>query len=292
MRSKEFLEKLWLVRFAFDRYLVKWLRNKDQSEHLRLRKLGKNGDSLIRETITNTLSNFEQLQAMLYHSQQLNTQYWLSPFLKYLVEARPNQDDALKKLEHIDNQINCVDKSDTNRQQRSRRLLENIESSKRVEFDESINYHSNDIRYWLYKIEYVLYKNRGQLEPLNDNYRNKLNTYRITSKSSIEHIQPQSGRENEDWIGYKIHGLGNLALVSGSENSALGDKGHGDKRAVFDRNEGLLSLKLALIYSYNNWNGQNAEKHKTFIVKQMEDYHGVTIPTKIKKETAESIHDQ
>lgn len=82
---KAFIRLLWNVRYQFDKHIVKWNfdeKSDSDEKHLVLRNLRNNSGYLQRDT-QGTREEFSNLQSMLYHSQELVTQYWLTPMLNY-----------------------------------------------------------------------------------------------------------------------------------------------------------------------------------------------------------------
>ena len=60
--------------------------------------------SLIRQKISANQGE-ALLQSMLYHSQQITTHYWLTPYLKYLIDRKGQ--DSFQYLKHLDNHLLC-----------------------------------------------------------------------------------------------------------------------------------------------------------------------------------------
>ncbi len=116
---KAFIKLLWDLRVRFDRYVIKWISengSKDEYhsiEYLQVSKSTiKNKNGSINENISaqrtkdanETVADLITLQGMLYHSQELTTQYWLTPFLFYLLEENVPE-HLLLKLEKLDNHL-------------------------------------------------------------------------------------------------------------------------------------------------------------------------------------------
>lgn len=96
--AKIFIELLWKTRVLFDKYVIKWIYDNDNKEEfhgiesIQLSKnVIKNKDESTYETISvqrietknEILKSLVKLQGMLYHSQEMTTQYWLTPFLYF-----------------------------------------------------------------------------------------------------------------------------------------------------------------------------------------------------------------
>ena len=106
--TKDFFNLLWRVRYLFDQYVVKWRYDNesdsyaDEDEKLRLTSLSppsqENESSWARQKMS-------ILQSVLYFTGGYNQQYWLTPFLYFLLEENDGLSDeiALTELEKIDN---------------------------------------------------------------------------------------------------------------------------------------------------------------------------------------------
>ena len=146
-------------------------------------------------------------------------------------------------------------------------------------FDESnfedkaqLNRGTATAHYWFYKLDYLLWKNDSIWKDLeykfteNDRFKYSLiNTkFRLSRLNSIEHIYPQS--KKEDWELGKIDNFGNLTLISNHMNSALIDKDNVNKKLKIQEqlNNGTIeSLKMILAYSkYKEWTSENCKKHQ------------------------------
>lgn len=154
-----------------------------------------------------------------------------------------------------------------------------INNNKDSNFDEA-NFENNaqlnkgtaTAHYWFYKLDYLLWKNNDLWKDLeykfteNDRFKYSLiNTkFRLSRLNSIEHIYPQS--KKEDWELGKIDNFGNLTLISNHMNSALIDKDNVNKKLKIQEqlNNGTIeSLKMVLIYSkYKEWTLKNCEEHQ------------------------------
>lgn len=90
----EFIETLFEVRYAFDRYVIKWVTVGDQKEEHILKDIYKQnqkrgGQTYLRRIKKEELHGIGLLQSILYHSQQNTTQYWLTPFLYWMIDETP-----------------------------------------------------------------------------------------------------------------------------------------------------------------------------------------------------------
>ncbi|KFF19188.1 DUF262 domain-containing protein [Chryseobacterium sp. JM1] len=159
----------------------------------------------------------EQLQRMLYHSNWDKKHFWLGLYIDFLLNNE-NEDDDLKRLEIIDNALSG---SVNAFKIYASYFNENVSlECGRKDFKKAEDFKFEKIqRYWFYKLEYLLWKNN----------RVKYPNYKITSRSSVEHVLPQSKHDDFDEKEIDIHTFGNLTLLSVSENSSFSDDHLNDK---------------------------------------------------------------
>jgi len=265
---KEFIELLFNVREVFDKYIIKWVELEQNNEELMIKKVRKQNQKkggwayYLRREITEQFNGLTHLQGILYHSQQNTTQYWLTPYLYWLLD-HPSFEDAYDWLKKLDNILFC-----TNRDEEllTDRTWECMEDCPNYPIDFSILHEELGTgfpHYWFYKIDFILWHEKDEL-------RNpQWNGYKVTAKNSIEHIGPQNPRDKRDKVcSNQLDKMGNLVLVTRSINSEYGDQPYKVKRARFidKKNKGSYdSLKSDLIYSNDGWNDDLAERHQNKI---------------------------
>ncbi|SFN04778.1 Protein of unknown function [Chryseobacterium oleae] len=153
----------------------------------------------------------EQLQRMLYHSNWDKKHFWLGLYIDFLLNNE-NEDDDLKHLEIIDNALS----GSVNAFKIYASYFNENASLEcgRKDFKKAEDFKFGEIqRYWFYKLEYLLWKNNQVKYP----------NYKITSRSSVEHVLPQSKHDDFRNKEIDIHTFGNLTLLSVSENSSFSD---------------------------------------------------------------------
>lgn len=272
-----FFKLLWKTRYQFDKHVVKWLKDEDESydddEKLLLSEINSNskdGRTYFHRT-EKALSNLQMLQSILYFNNIPN-QVWLTPYLDFLISNDIDSSDdiqILKELERIDNILIPGDKKQTTWE-----ILNNkatIPNKVEIQYLLEKQIGTTFNHYWFYKLEYLLWKNWDKNDP-------KINRYRITSKNSIEHVFPQNDEyksklqdieDNIDWL----NSFGNLALLSVGQNSEYSNQDVAKKRVDFERKSTYDSLKLAKIYSNENWDTyQIIEHQKDMIAEIIKDY--------------------
>lgn len=276
---KEFVELLFKIREVFDKYIIKWVELEQNNEELMIKKVRKQNQKkggwayYLRREITEQFNGLTHLQGLLYHSQQNTTQYWLTPYLYWLLD-HPSFEDAYDWLKKLDNVLFC-----TNRDEEllTDRTWECMEDYPQHPIDYSILHEELGTgfpHYWFYKIDFILWHEKDELR------KPQWNSYKVTAKNSIEHIGPQNPRDKRDKVCIKqLDKMGNLVLVTRSINSEYGDQPYKVKRARFNdkKNKGSYdSLKSDLIYTNDNWNDDLAEKHQEKILQVLERYFDKT----------------
>jgi hypothetical protein len=279
----EFIETLFGVRYAFDRYVIKWVTIGDQKEEHYLKDIYKQNQKkrgqtyYLRRLKKEELHGIGLLQSILYHSQQNTTQYWLTPFLYWMIDKKPSFHDAFLWLRHLDNTLLSSNKEDIPLPERTIQSMKEYLNYKPVpeSIFGSIDNPNEDgtafPHYWFYKIEFVLwyYRNKlGKAEAWKD--------YKMTARNSIEHIGPQNPRFQEDKVCIEmLDTLGNLVLVTRSINSEYSDKAFGVKKSMFvdKKSKGSMdSLKSDLIYEHQVWNDKLAKKHFEKMMMLLNEY--------------------
>jgi uncharacterized protein with ParB-like and HNH nuclease domain len=261
---KAFLRLLWEIRYQFDKHVIKWVLVEEEKQHairrIRINTQSRNNSKYLQRELTDASPDFALLQSMLYHSQQMTTQYWLTPLLKFLHQV--NSDNALLYLQHLDNHLLCSEAREPLIERTRNFLVDLWHKENLIDASISLNRHYENgtqyPHYWFYKLEYVLFlKLKEERSPLVDDYR-------MTSKNSVEHVTPQHPRIKQDAIPeVLLHQFGNLALVTGSINSEMTDDGFSIKKAKFlERHHGKgVSLKLEDVYSNTQWKEEQINRH-------------------------------
>ncbi|MCK4086622.1 DUF262 domain-containing protein [Acinetobacter radioresistens] len=286
---KEFFELLWEVRYQFDKHVIKWILVEEEKQHairrMRVNYNTKQDTQYLQRDTADASPDFALLQSMLYHSQQMTTQYWLTPLLKFLLENQ--SDDAnLLYLQHLDNHLLCS-RVDEPLIIRTHRFLQNLwHKEVLIDAKESLGQkYENGTQYphyWFYKLEYVLYlKLKRKNSPLVDNFR-------MTSKNSVEHVTPQNPEQKQDEIPAEIlHNFGNLALVTKSINSEMSNKGFSIKKVEFEhRYKGKgVSLKLEDIFAKTQWKEDEIKVHQQQMIDDFNEYMK-SVSSQTEKKTA------
>ncbi|CAD7288972.1 hypothetical protein LMG7974_01276 [Campylobacter majalis] len=234
--SEDFIKALFKYRNLFDKYVFK----RTQDEHIQ-----QFGDKKL-------------LMAQLLFEVQGSNE-WLVEYLKFC----ENNNEVQEQAKHIE-------------------FLENLDKEK-AKSRENKNLDSGTAtpHYWFYRLEYLLWKELGDENSMIwDNLKDKqerqklYNNYTLSQLNSVEHIQPQSksnengfseNRDNQNSIDI----FGNLALLSSSRNSSLGNLDVNEKKARIDNwlqgkyNPQSLKMILALndVTQNSDWTADKSQKH-------------------------------
>lgn len=275
----DFIECLWKVRYQFDQWVVKWVReSEEEEEHLRLSAVSwgrEAGGYRLKRTLNET-SNLSQLQSVRYFSGERSAQYWLTSFLGRLLE-RPSW--TLAEVEHllegIDNQLSLT----TLTQKEASFALLGKDDVDAGEIEGVCTKLSQPLgtafeHYWFQKIEYILWRNRRKVSWYD---KEKLRKYRITSKNSVEHVHAQNERRGRTVENLDM--FGNLALLSPGENSSFGNKSVEVKRSEFNDRPRYESLKLAHIFNLisgddETWDDKKIAIHQQSMLMLLRHHYG------------------
>lgn len=271
--ARTFIDLLWRLRVLFDEHIIKWVDQGEEEIHLisRISISESNGKRYMsRSRESDSHREFSLLQSMLYHSQEITTQYWLSPLLLF-IHRNPSKVPTpyFDYLRHLDNHL-LSSVADESLVKRTRRFMEEPWLKQPLIYKDELNKNSGTkfAHYWFYKLEFVLWF-------LRRNTDDRWKKFRLTAKSSIEHISPQTptGRDDNRVI-KELDCFGNLALVSRSINSEYGNLPFNEKQQRFENNNKVRvdSLKMDLIYKNELWNDEWALKHQEEMIETITKY--------------------
>lgn len=239
---EEFIFNLLKYRVLFDKFIIKQdlANTEEDKQNWGIRTL--NSDL---ETTIKTFENDEELtklQTMLYYSDSTPTyNHWVQEILK---NSNFEIGEYTEKLWNITKSKFSKDK------------LSYLEIS-------IFNLYFIDFLLWkLYKEEKVSENLKPLKEKINtlEKYFKSFKFRQITSK---EHLLSQEhgrryGIEEEIY-----NGIGNLCLISNSQNSKGNKENPKDKRKIFQNdNSSLKRLIMFESFENNEWNPEQIEKHK------------------------------
>ena len=276
---KRFFLLLWKVRFLFDKYVVKWITDTDtKTEHLELMNVTKNSDDKYYSRRKYDKRDMLMLQSMLYFTGDYLRQYWLTPYLGYLLENHKNlpgnSDDHLLKLEDLDNQLslcNSLSNKDASFKLLDSKLQSDIDFKTYLLGEDGTKFQ----HYWFQKLEYVLWKNWSRVDKSIE-----FNNYRISSKNSVEHIYPQdpeNKKKNPRIDNCFLHSFGNLVLLNVSQNSEYSNKSVDEKRSIFNnKNNTFDTLKSYYIFrDYDKWEAEEIDSHRVKMLGFLEKHYQI-----------------
>lgn len=279
---RSFLQMVFRLRVLFDQHVIKWVDRGESDVHLlTTAKPNDRTDSkryLNRSLDTDSHRALSMLQSMLYHSQELTTQYWLTPLLLHLhnlsgkTESAALSEHAFRWLQHLDNHMFGSDEDDL-LIHRSRAFMDEPWRTRKLVHQQELRLaqSTNFKHYWFYKTEFVLWHQKLVGSAL---WRDFL----FTAKNSVEHVSPQNPKptdRNKVYEKQELDGFGNLALVSRGINSEYGNLPFDEKRTKFGNKRAahnLESLKLDRIYSSESWGDDAAKAHKEQMIGYIEEY--------------------
>lgn len=288
--AANFMDLLWEVRTRFDKHIIKWITIDNIRVH-GIKKLYRSGDGLERRDPEGN-NDFALLQSMLYHSQENVTQYWLTPLLYNLLK----QDEPKKLSDYLRKLDNAMFSSNFKPTKDLRLLSWELTGDSLVDaagdvdfFDLDRPYGTGFSSYTFYKLDYVLWFLRQDIlkEENNESTKEKWESFRMTSRNSVEHISPQHPKpddpntvwqagDDDDTKREKRDDFGNLVLISSGMNSEYSNKGFSEKRGLFRDKRRLDSLKSALIFRHDHWNYRLCEEHRQQMKVYLRQYFELT----------------
>lgn len=241
--NKNFITELEKYRKLFDKYVFK-----RDLENKYIQKFGDKKLLMIQ---------------LLFEVQSSNE--WLVKYLKEC-ETLGDVDKHIDKLEAID-------------KERMKALIDNKTP------EDLLDQGTDTPHYFFYKLDYLLWKKLGEeIENKSksnfwEDVKNRQNIYDrfyITKTGSVEHIQPQSKEKEHYFDDEKINYFGNLALITSSRNSSLGNKSVGMKKEAIKewiyKGESIQSLKMLLaLEKYPDWNCKNSFEHREKMIELLKD---------------------
>lgn len=270
---KRFFHLLWDVRYVFDKYIIKWISDVDtKSESLELMNFNRNQDSYYSRSKYEKSASL-MLQSVLYFTGDYLRQYWLTSYLKYLIENHQNikatDKEHLQYLEFIDN-IFSTTENVTDKELSWNLMSENNSELGSLNFEEYLkqNLGTKFQHYWFQKLEYILWKN-WEFEKTKE-----FESFRVMSRNSVEHIYPQNPEEGSKTPKLEdkniLDSFGNLVLLSVAQNSEYSRKSFTEKKGMFFNKGGAYdTLKSYYIFNNDNWNATSIQEHKTKMIEKI-----------------------
>ena len=252
---KDFIFDLLKYRILFDEFVVKQdLADADESkQNWGIRKLNIDFETNVK-TFNQPIENDDELvklQVMLYYSDSTNT------YNNWLQEIMKNTDFEIDKYTQ---------------------KVRNIAKDKFKK--ENLLYPTISI-FNLYFIDFLLWKlyaiNIKGIETYVDdnsdilnnlkkkifNQRGLFNSFKFKQLNSKEHLAAQNNPSSVSISSDELNGIGNLCLISTSQNSAGNKENPSDKKKRFQHDNSSLK-RLIMFESYENdkWEKEQINKHK------------------------------
>lgn len=261
--SENFIFDLLKYRVLFDKYVIKQdLADADENkQNWSVRKYKRTGrDEIIIKTFDKSENDEEliKLQVLLYYSDTTNTyNNWLQEILKFLI-----QNTSCEGLR--DKVFEIAEKKFKENSERDLLSYPNI----RI-----LDLYFIDFLLWkLYKTENVNV-NLKSLKTKMEKWKNGFNSFKFKQLNSREHLLSQEHAKRY-YIEEKIYnGIGNLCLISTSQNSAGNKENPIDKKEMFkDDNSSLKRLIMFESYQDDKWETEQIKEHEKEIKSLIEYY--------------------
>lgn len=254
VEPKGFIFRLLKYRAIFDKYIIKQdLSDSDEEkQNWSVRTLNTNLDDVAR-TSENDYDELIKLQTMLYYSNP----------------SSPNNNwvqEILKKEYYAENPIEFTQKV----------FLEIA----KPRFDKANLSYPNITAYNLYFIDFLLWKlykteevveNLKSLKNKIHNLKGLFHTFKFKQLNSKEHLLPQSSIHKLDSA--VLNGIGNLCLISTSQNSAGNKENPTDKKERFRAdNSSLKRLIMFASFEHDKWEKEQIQRHEKEIQSLIDNF--------------------
>lgn len=274
---KKFLRILWQVRYQFDRWVIKWVRtDSGGDEYLGLAEPylnNSNGKKYIQRHYLEP-DALVHLQSVRNFTGERSAQYWLTPFLGWLIDdsyIKAKNNTVLDLLEEIDNDLSLA--TETQKEASFDYLLG--QDVPFVSFDDVLNElvepkGTRFEHYWFQKLEYLLWK-------VGDKSKDKkLARYRIVSRNSVEHVYPQNEEYGNKLAREYLDAFGNLVLLSPGQNSSYSNQKVEKKKVDFYSRKNYDSLKLKHMFELlinEEWTADKIMQHQVSMIKILSGHY-------------------
>jgi uncharacterized protein with ParB-like and HNH nuclease domain len=243
---KEFIFDLLKYRVLFDKYVVKQdlADADDNKQNWGIRKLNTSFEDTIR-TFSKDGENDDELvklQVMLYYSDSTNTyNNWLHDILKF---------DKLDSLTEYTSKVFEIAKK--------RFKKDNLSYPEITIF----NLYFIDFLLWkLYKEENIDTSLQSLKDKINK-HKDLFNTFKFKQISSREHLFSQEHAKRYSIDETIYNGIGNLCLISTSQNSAGNKENPTDKKKMFQNDNSSLKRIIMFESFENEWKKEQIKKHE------------------------------
>jgi uncharacterized protein with ParB-like and HNH nuclease domain len=249
---KDFIFDLLKYRILFDEFVVKQdLADADENkQNWGIRKLNTDFETTVKTFETD--EELTKLQVMLYYSDSTNT------YNNWLQEIMKNTDFIVDKYTE---KILTIAKDKFKKDNLSYPTIS------------IFNLYFIDLLLWkLYKTEEVK-ENLKSLKTKIDKLKGQFNNFKFRQISSREHLFSQEHAKRYSIDEEVYNGIGNLCLISTSQNSTGNKENPSDKKKMFQHDTSSLK-RLIMFGSYENdkWEIDQICKHKDEIINLINNY--------------------
>ena len=250
INADDFILTLLRYRLLYDYYVIT-ISNDDSNYNLRV---DANDSDEMDNPYDNVLKVYE---SMLFVNSSSRTYYfWLPELLRFVDGKERSCKELYQFLKRTD---------------------EKRHPSKAIEDISQLSFKVVD-RYWFWKLDFIIWQKRHEIFT-SESVRKIASNYVFRRNRSIEHIAPQTPKENSTLClsNEDENCFGTLVMISSSQNSGLQNSTFEMKRSkVIDfihnnLNGTIESLKMLLIYQYENWTTKEIYKHQEECVKLLKE---------------------
>lgn len=259
INPKKFIFDLLKYRTIFDKYIIKQdLSDSDEEkQNWSIRTINSDYDGVEKTYKEHDDEELIKLQTMLYYSNPSNTN---NNWVQTILNKKYFEDDPVEHAKKVFNEI------------------------AKPRFDnENLSYPAVTA-YNLYFIDLLLWKRYRKEVQGNDKHytentldskiaKNKelFNTFKFRSLNSKEHLYPQASIHPID--NSTLNGIGNLCLISTSQNSAGNKENPIDKKERFKSDNSSLK-RLIMFESFENdkWGAGQIQAHENEMKTLLKDY--------------------
>lgn len=253
---KEFIFDLLRYRTLFDKYVIKQdLSDADESkQNWGIRKLNTDFETTIK-TFNND-DKLEKLQVMLYYSDSTNTyNNWLQEIMRIIdfeVDKYTEKVWTITKNKFNNGKLSYPDISIFNLYFIDFLLWELYKEKVQ---GENTTFEESSLEYKISKHKYLF------------------NNFKFKSLNSKEHLFPQAKAKDFNISDENLNGIGNLCLISTSQNSAGNkDLPPAKKKTFGTDNSSLKRLIMFETFENDKWETGQIKKHEEDIQKLINQY--------------------
>ena len=274
-----FIGKLFEYRLIFDNYIIKQNNKKENDERYRIQKYKKNKDNekYYINTITNELEEDEA-----ENDNEKSLEYFIIHLQTILENFSPTKQNKTWLYEALNSLINNCEEnrlmSFINSLWKSlRENVSNLDFYKLCypDISHKLFYYIDFLMLLEFKLNQNDFKNNyfENNESKFNNFKKIADDFEFASVSSVEHIYSRKNAERDGLNDEFLHCIGNLCLISSSQNTSLGGDGYNDKRKEWENFKRKYSLKQALVFcKYDKWEEDDINNHKEEIINLLEKY--------------------